>query len=392
MRITPHTLACAALCAGALLLSGCASGPTAIDANTMDASASDHHANLRDGAVPAYHARPGHARPLVAVVGDNASTELSDYVVPYGILMRSGVADVMALSTAEGPISTTTDMGKPGFRIEPEATIARFDARFPEGADYVIVPASRNAPALRAWIAQQANKGATIVSICNGAQIVAKSGVMDGRLATAHWASEQERMEQQPAIRWVRNARYVADRNWVSSAGVSAAIPTAIALVEAIAGRERAAALAGELAIADWSARHDSDAFQPRFGHNLTALATTVYTNGWFHHDDALGIRAAAGVDEVVLALTVDAWSSTGRSHAYLLADSVAPLRTKHGLRVIPDRSMGESEGLDEVLELSASTPPGKAVDQALDGIASRYGRANAYGVALLLEYPGYRD
>ncbi|MBA5637418.1 DJ-1/PfpI family protein [Duganella sp. LX20W] len=358
----------------------------------MDASASDHHANLRDGAVPAYHARPGHARPLVAVVGDNASTELSDYVVPYGILMRSGVADVMALSTAEGPISTTTDMGKPGFRIEPEATIARFDARFPEGADYVIVPASRNAPALRAWIAQQANKGATIVSICNGAQIVAKSGVMDGRLATAHWASEQERMEQQPAIRWVRNARYVADRNWVSSAGVSAAIPTAIALVEAIAGRERAAALAGELAIADWSARHDSDAFQPRFGHNLTALATTVYTNGWFHHDDALGIRAAAGVDEVVLALTVDAWSSTGRSHAYLLADSVAPLRTKHGLRVIPDRSMGESEGLDEVLELSASTPPGKAVDQALDGIASRYGRANAYGVALLLEYPGYRD
>lgn len=391
MRTTPHALACAALCGGAILLSGCASGPAAIDASAS-ISTSEHGASLRDGAIAPYHVRPGHARPLVAVVGDNVSTELSDYVVPFGILTRSGVADVMALATAEGPISTTTDMGKPGFRIEPEATVARFDARYPEGADYVIVPATRNTPALRAWIAQQANKGATIVSICNGAQVVANSGVMDGHLATAHWSSEQERMEKQPAIRWVRNARYVADRNWVSSAGVSAAIPTSIALVEAIAGRERAAALAGELAIADWSARHDSDAFQPRFGHNLTALATTVYTNGWFHHDDALGIRASAGVDEAVLALTVDAWSSTGRSHAYLVADSVAPLRTRHGLRVIPDRSEGETAGLDGVLTLSPSTPPGKAVDQALTDIASRYGHANAYGVALLLEYPGYRD
>ncbi|HJV00845.1 MAG TPA: DJ-1/PfpI family protein [Burkholderiaceae bacterium] len=385
MRNTQHALACAALCGSAYLLSGCASGPAAIDA-------SDGHAAVRDGAIAAYHARPGHAKPLIAVVGDNASTELSDYVVPYGILTRSGVAEVMALSTTEGPISTTTDMGKPGFRIEPEATIARFDMRFPDGADYVIVPATRNTAELRNWIAQQSAKGATIVSICNGAQVVARSGVMDGRLATAHWASEQERMEQQPAIRWVRNARYVADRNWVSSAGVSAAIPTSIALVEAIAGRARASALAGELAIADWSARHDSDAFQPRLGHNLTALATTVYTNGWFHHDDALGIRAAAGVDEVVLALTVDAYSSTGRSHAFLVADSVAPLRTRHGLRVIPDRSEGETAGLDDVLDLSATTPPGKAVDRALEGIASRYGRANAYGVALLLEYPGYRD
>ncbi|MBA5605990.1 DJ-1/PfpI family protein [Duganella sp. FT3S] len=385
MRPIPHVLACAALCGSVFLLSGCASGPAAIDANTTLAS-------TRDGAIAPYHARPGHAKPLIAVVGDNASTELSDYVVPYGILTRSGVADVMALSTAEGPINTTTDMGKPGFRIEPEATIARFDARFPDGADYVIVPATRNSPELRNWIARQATKGATIVSICNGAQIVARSGVMDGRLATAHWASEQERMEQQPAIRWVRNARYVADRNWVSSAGVSAAIPTSIALVEAIAGRARAAALAGELAVADWSARHDSDAFQPHLGHNLTALATTVYTNGWFHNDDALGIRAAAGVDEVVLALTVDAYSSTGRSHAWLVADSVAPLRTRYGLRVIPDRSEGETAALDQVLDLSATTLPGQAVDQALDGIASRYGRANAYGVALLLEYPGYRD
>lgn len=384
MRIAKHTLA-AALCGAALLLAGCASGPAAIDANASQL-------NAQDGMIAPYHARFGRSQPLVAVVGDNRSAELSDYLVPYGILKQAGVADVLALSTDEGPLSTTTDMGKPGFRIEAETTITRFDARFPDGADYVIVPATRDTPALRTWIAQQAAKGATIVSICNGAQIVARSGVMDGHHATAHWSSEQDRMERQSSIRWVRNVRYVADRNWVSSAGVSAAIPTSIALVEAIAGRERATALAQELAVADWSPRHDSGAFQPRFGHNLTALATTVYTNGWFHHDDALGIRAAAGVDEVTLALTVDAWSSTGRSHAWLVADDGAPFRTRHGLRVIPDRATGDAASLDRMLALPEATPAGKAIDQALAGIASLYGRTNAYGVALLLEYPDFHD
>jgi putative intracellular protease/amidase len=180
MRTAEHTLA-AALCGAAFLLAGRASAPAAIDANTVHAA----QASAQDGGMAPYHARFGRRQPLVAVVGDNRSAELSEYVVPYGILKQAGVADVMALSTGEGPVSTTTDMGKPGFRIEAEATIARFDQRFPDGADYVIVPATRDTPALRTWIAQQAAKGATIVSICNGAQIVANSGVMDGHRATA---------------------------------------------------------------------------------------------------------------------------------------------------------------------------------------------------------------
>ena len=210
---------------------------------------------------------------LVAVVGDHRSTELTDYVVPYGILTQSGVAQVLAVSTNAGPIKTTTDMGLPSFQIQADATIAQFDARFLDGADYVVVPATRGDAALFRWIAQQAAKGATIVSICNGSQIAAKSAAMDGHMATGHWSTEADRMSGQPEVHWVRNARYVADRNWVSSAGVSASIPVSIALVEAIVGHQHAAGLARDLAIDDWSARHDSDVFHPHFGSNLSALA-----------------------------------------------------------------------------------------------------------------------
>lgn len=52
--------------------------------------------------IPAYQSRFGRTRPVVAVVGDNYMTELTDYVIPYSVLTRSQSADVFALGTDSG--------------------------------------------------------------------------------------------------------------------------------------------------------------------------------------------------------------------------------------------------------------------------------------------------
>ena len=70
--------------------------------------------------------------------------------MPYGVLRRADVADVVALATEPGAGVTLY----PALKVEPRA-IADFDARHPEGADYVIVPAMRRDDASRAvlqWI------------------------------------------------------------------------------------------------------------------------------------------------------------------------------------------------------------------------------------------------
>jgi putative intracellular protease/amidase len=378
-----NVLLASPLIACGLLLSGCANQPTALNAAIPgpQSSATVH--------ITPYQARTGHARPLIVVVGDNGGTELSDFVVPYGILTESGVADVVTLSTRPGAVKTFTDMGKPGFRLQTQATLAEFDANHPEGADYVVVPALHETDELLTWLSGQAKHGAILVSICNGGMVVEETGVMQGRYATAHWSTESHRMEHHGDVHWVRNARYVADGNWVSSAGVSAALPASVALVEAIAGRERATALAQKLGVDDWSAKHDSDSFHPRLG-NAWPLATVVYTNSWFNSEQAFGVPAADGVDEAALALTVDAYSSTGRSRAYLLAASDAPLKTRHGLTILPDKVQGSADAPATAITIDAQVPLGKVLDQALDGIASRYGHSTAYGVAVVLEYPGY--
>ena len=45
---------------------------------------------------------PKRRRPLIAIVGINDATETTDYLMPYGILRRADVADVVALATGPG--------------------------------------------------------------------------------------------------------------------------------------------------------------------------------------------------------------------------------------------------------------------------------------------------
>ena len=333
--------------------------------------------------IPAWTPAHGHARPLVAIVGDNAGTELTDFVIPYGVFKRAGI-DTVALAAHDGRFRF-----RPALEARLDATIARFDAEHPEGADYVVVPAvtHHDDPVLLDWIAAQARKGATVVGICDGTIVVAGAGLLDGKWATAHWASESQRLQRFPDTHWVRNARYVVDGNVVSSSGISAAMPTSIALVEAIEGHERASALAAELGLSDWSPRHDSDAFRPRYG-NLKAFAAKFAFNP-LRSGERVGIPLADGVDEIALAVTADAWSRTGRSQAVSIAPTAGAVASRNGLVFLPD-VVGTPDGIDLPLPPPAAEFPARAFDAVLADIASRYGRRTAYAVAIDFEYPGF--
>lgn len=336
------------------------------------------------GALSVYQSRFGRARPVIAIIGENSGTELSDFAIPYGVLVRSGVAEVLTVSTQPGVLRL-----RPALTVQPDATTANFDARFPQGADYVIVPAvvKFKDPALLAWVKAQGEKGAVLMSICDGAAVVAGTGFMDGRRATAHWASVRNRRRLFPRVNWVADIRYLADGPVISTAGISAALPASLALVEAIAGHDRTLRLADELGVGDWSAAHCTAPFRPRFGVNLRAHAAVTYTNHWFHRTDMIGLPISDGVDEIALAITADAYSRTGRSMLHALADSSALVRTRSGLMIVPDTFAGGHRLSREMPPLDA-TLPAEWFEKSINGITRLYGRNTAYGVALNFEYP----
>jgi putative intracellular protease/amidase len=331
--------------------------------------------------LPRYEARFGREKPVIAVVAYNPATELTDFVVPYGVLAESGVADVLAVSTSAGPIQTT-----PTLRFGGHATLREFDIRHPLGADYVIVPniyKGEDDLPLRAWLREQAAKGSIIVGICDGVPTLAKAGLLEGKRATTHWRTIDRLERENPGTSWLRNTRYVADGRIITTSGVSASIPISIALVEAIAGRERAEALGRTLGATDWSPKHNSVQFRLTPAFFMRALANKTML--WRHED--LGIDVAKGADEIRVALFADAWGRTRRSLAYTVAATGEPVMSRRGLLIYPDRVAGRSPATNRTLALLESVPPVQALDRALEDIASNYDGKTAEFVALTMEY-----
>lgn len=325
-------------------------------------------------------APPKRRRPLIAIIGINDATETTDYLMPYGVLRRADVADVTLLATAPGPVTLF-----PALKVEPDATIAEFDARHPGGADYVIVPAmSRDDdPAALRWIRNQAAMGAIVIGVCAGAKVVAAAGLLDGKRATTHWYYLDELRREHPAIRYVADRRLVVDGGVATTTGITASMPMSLTLIEAIAGRARAEAVARDIGLSHWDARHASEAFQFTRPFAFTAIANTLAVWG----REEFGVALAPGVDEISLALVADAWSRTYRSRATTFAASAAARESRNGVRVLPDR-VATNWPVERLISI-ASRPPAQTLDAALAAIAGRYGARTADFVAMQLEHPG---
>jgi transcriptional regulator GlxA family with amidase domain len=325
---------------------------------------------------------PKRQRPLVAIVGINDATETTDYLMPAGILRRADVADVVMLATDAGPLRLY-----PALTVEPEATITQFDARHPEGADYVIVPAmsrDHDTAALR-WIRSQARKGAIVIGVCAGAKVVGAAGLLEGKRATTHWYYLESLLEISPTTTYVSDRRFVIDGRVATTTGISASMPMMLTLIEAIAGRDRANSVAGALGMGEWDARHVSGAFGV-----TRPFAVTVLTNrARFWQREELGLELSPGMDEVSLALLADGWSRTYRSRAVAFARTSGAVESRHGIRIIPDRSATARPGL--LLPGDAHGKPAIVLDDALRAIERRYGSRTAAVVAMQLEYPWRR-
>ncbi len=378
--MTPRAVLRAALGVAALALAGF--GAWIVSLPPAPAAAAAPAIPREEGAAALAALRPPkRGRPVVAIVGINDATEVTDYLLPYGILKRADVAEVVALATGPGPVKLY-----PALTVEPDATLAEFDARHPEGADYVIVPQMEpndDAAAL-AWIRGQAEKGATVIGVCAGAVIVGKAGLLDGKRATTHWYYVGRLRDENATTRYVADRRMVVDRGIATTTGVTASAPMALTLVEAIAGREKAASVARDLGIAAWDARHASAAFRFNRRFALTVLGNVLA----FWNRETLGIELAAGIDETSLALVADAWSRTYRSRAVTFFAGAGAVESRSGIRIIPDETRADWPAA-RLLPAIGDRPPMQALDDALEAIAERYGQRTTDVVAMQLEYPG---
>lgn len=119
-----------------------------------------------------------------------------------------------------------------GLQIVPACSLAQAPR-----PDTLIVPggsgrADARAAGLVDWIAEVAPRARRVASVCTGAFLLAEAGLLQGRRATTHWASAEQLAREFPEVRVEPDPIHVRDGEVWTSAGVTAGIDLALALVE----------------------------------------------------------------------------------------------------------------------------------------------------------------
>lgn len=121
--------------------------------------------------------------------------------------------------------------------------------------DTLIVPGGRGVSAASAdarltrWTRRQAGRAQRIASVCSGAFLLAEAGLLDGRRVVTHWARCDELANRYPKLCVETDPIFVRDGAIWTSAGVTAGIDLALALVEEDLGRSVALDVARELVV-----------------------------------------------------------------------------------------------------------------------------------------------
>ncbi len=154
--------------------------------------------------------------------------------------------DVRTLSSDGQPLRTSSRLAvTPDFGLH-DAPTAIDTLIVAGGSGHHQAAADR---ALVDWIARAAKTARRTASVCTGAFLLARAGLLDGRRATTHWASAQELQSLHPDVRVDPEPIFVRDGSIWTSAGVTAGMDLALALVEEDLDRDAALTIARHLVL-----------------------------------------------------------------------------------------------------------------------------------------------
>jgi transcriptional regulator GlxA family with amidase domain len=136
--------------------------------------------------------------------------------------------DVSVVTAAPGPVTTESGIALVASALPGPS--ARFDTLLVPGGQGV--ETARRDRELIGWIHRTAGRSRRTATVCSGAFLAAEAGLLDGRRATTHWARAEQLATEYPEIEVDADPIYLRDGNVWSSAGVTAGIDLALALVE----------------------------------------------------------------------------------------------------------------------------------------------------------------
>jgi putative intracellular protease/amidase len=372
-------------------------------------------AKVRAGDLPA---PPRHVpdKPTAVVLLSNQGAVVTDVLAPYEVLSESAAFNVYAAAPEREVVPLSG-----GLDVLPQLSLAELDRRLGgQDPDVIVVPqmADVGTPEHRpvaAWLREHAKGSGTVVSVCNGARVLADAGLLDGRRATAHWANIAEWERRYPETEWVRGLRYVEDANVLSSAGVTSGISATLHVIRGYVGEEAATALAQKIGYPDQRVGDEPRILANRLTASDRALYVLWVAYGW--GKPRIGVVLEKGTSEIELASVLDVYPGpvlTSNTTTLTLESSRSRVRSEHGLYFVPRSDFDSAPEFDRLLVpgrtapsvtdprvrawareeglklefIQADAPAGFSFDATLSDLAEHENAPVARLTARLLEYP----
>lgn len=185
--------------------------------------------------------------------------EVLDFAGPYEVFTCASRVAVKMAPDAEAPfrvrtigVGTATLRARAGLSVLPEAEFAdagKIDVLIVPGG---VVSAELEKEEVIAWIAATAKDAELTASVCTGAFLLARAGLLDGQEATTHWEDVADLSAAFPKVLVRGRRRWIDNGAVVTSAGISAGIDMSLHLVERLVGLELALRTARQMDY-DWN-------------------------------------------------------------------------------------------------------------------------------------------
>jgi transcriptional regulator GlxA family with amidase domain len=103
----------------------------------------------------------------------------------------------------------------------------------------IVIPAQGGrTPAQKAWLLANSQDADVTMSVCTGAGMLAKYGLLDGQTATTHHSYQQEMQKKYPAVHFISGTRFVDNGKIATAGGLTSGVDLALHVVERYYGRE----------------------------------------------------------------------------------------------------------------------------------------------------------
>jgi transcriptional regulator GlxA family with amidase domain len=140
--------------------------------------------------------------------------------------LSNATPTIRTLAATPGPVRSTSGVEMLARGLKPSSAITTLIVAGGEG-----VQAAAACPKTLAFVRAVARRGVRVASVCSGAFILAEAGLLDGRRATTHWHRTRQFVSAYPKVKLEADRIYTRDGNIWTSAGITAGIDLALAMV-----------------------------------------------------------------------------------------------------------------------------------------------------------------